>query len=152
MAANRLRELVGCTNRLIADPKPLEIGGLIFRKILWWAQEKRDDVTGARSPCSAVAGGACIALLNMPGCNDDQQGHRCHPARLPDEVRTFRSRPELSPPAVVPTGSGASEVGARGAAEQVLSGARNRLNNCLTERVLQHLGAMPSLKSSDAAA
>ena len=73
-------------------------------------------------------------------------------ARLPDEVRTFRSRPELSPPALVPTGSGASEVGARGVAEQVLSGARNRLNNCLTERVLQHLGAMQSLKLADAAA
>jgi primase-polymerase (primpol)-like protein len=30
--------------------------------------------------------------------------------------------------------------------------ATNRLNNCLTERVLQHLGAMQSLKSADAAA
>jgi hypothetical protein len=98
------------------------------------------------------AGAAYIALLNTPGCKDARQGHRSPPARLPDEVRTFRSRPELSPPAVVPTGSGASEVGARGAAEQVLSGARNRLNNCLTERVLQHLGAMQSLKSADAAA
>src|SRR5919108_3712244 len=58
MAANRLRELVGRTNRLIGGPKPVEIGGLIFPKTLWWAQEKRDDVAGARSPCSAVAGGA----------------------------------------------------------------------------------------------
>src|SRR5215204_2187752 len=43
--------------------------------------------------------GAGIALLNMPGCKEDQQSHHSPPAQ-PSEVRSFRSRPELSPPAI----------------------------------------------------
>jgi hypothetical protein len=43
--------------------------------------------------------GAGIALLNMPGCNEDLQSHHSPPAQ-PSEVRSFRSRPELSPPAI----------------------------------------------------
>ena len=48
--------------------------------------------------------------------------------------------------------TGVGVVATRGAAEQVLSGIRDRLGRCLTERMLQHPGAMPSLKSTDAAA
>jgi hypothetical protein len=43
--------------------------------------------------------GAGIALLNMPGCKEDRQSHHSPPAR-PSEVRSFRSRPDLSPPAI----------------------------------------------------
>src|SRR5919107_1891717 len=43
--------------------------------------------------------GAGIALLNMPGCKEDRQSHHSPPAR-PSAVRSFRSRPELSPPAI----------------------------------------------------
>ena len=45
------------------------------------------------------AGAASIALLNVPGCKEDRQTHHSPPAP-PKEVRTFRSRPELGPPAV----------------------------------------------------
>jgi hypothetical protein len=45
------------------------------------------------------ASAACLALLNLPGCKDDRQSHSSPLAR-PKEVRSFRSRPELSPPAV----------------------------------------------------
>src|ERR671921_311906 len=48
------------------------------------------------------AGAACLAFLNLPGCQEEGQSHSSPPAK-PDEVRTFRSRPELSPPAVVIT-------------------------------------------------
>src|ERR671920_1344865 len=43
--------------------------------------------------------GAGVALLNMPGCKEDRQSHHSPPAR-PSAVRSFRSRPELSPPAI----------------------------------------------------
>jgi hypothetical protein len=43
--------------------------------------------------------GAGVALLNMPGCKEDRQSHNSSPAR-PSEVRSFRSHPELSPPAI----------------------------------------------------
>jgi hypothetical protein len=43
--------------------------------------------------------GAGFALLNMPGCIEDRQSHHSPPAR-PNAVRSFRSRPELSPPAI----------------------------------------------------
>ncbi len=43
--------------------------------------------------------GASIALLNLPGCKEDRQSHHSPPAQ-PSEVRSFRSRPELSPPAI----------------------------------------------------
>jgi hypothetical protein len=43
--------------------------------------------------------GAGIALLNVPGCKEDRQSHHSPPAR-PSVVRSFRSRPELSPPAI----------------------------------------------------
>src|ERR687890_2169156 len=43
--------------------------------------------------------GASIALLNIPGCKEDRQTHHSPPAQ-PSEVRSFRSRPELSPPAI----------------------------------------------------
>ena len=43
--------------------------------------------------------GAGIALLNMPGCKEDRQSHHSLPVQ-PSEVRSFRSRPELSPPAI----------------------------------------------------
>ena len=43
------------------------------------------------------AGAACVALLNMPGCKEDGRSHPSSSAS-PDEARTFRSRPELSPP------------------------------------------------------
>jgi hypothetical protein len=45
------------------------------------------------------AGTACLALPNLPGCETDRQSNDSPPA-APDEVRSFRSRPELSPPAV----------------------------------------------------
>jgi len=45
------------------------------------------------------AGAACLAFLNLPGCQEEQQGHSTSPA-VPNEVRTFRSRPDLSPPGV----------------------------------------------------
>ena len=45
------------------------------------------------------AGAASIALLNLPGCKEDQQGHSSPPAE-PNDVRTFRSRPELIPPGI----------------------------------------------------
>src|SRR5215216_1765204 len=45
------------------------------------------------------AGAACIALLNLPGCKEERQNHHSLPAR-PNEVRNFRTRPELSPPAI----------------------------------------------------
>jgi hypothetical protein len=48
------------------------------------------------------AGAAWLAFLNLPGCQEEGQSHSSPPAK-PDEVRTFRSRPELSPPAVVIT-------------------------------------------------
>src|SRR5215203_1326914 len=43
--------------------------------------------------------GAGVALLNMPGCKEDLQSQYSPPAQ-PSEVRSFRSRPELSPPAI----------------------------------------------------
>src|SRR5215207_1627775 len=43
--------------------------------------------------------GAGIALLTLPGCEEDRQSYHSPPAR-PSEVRAFRSRPELSPPAI----------------------------------------------------
>jgi len=43
--------------------------------------------------------GAGVALLNMPGCKEDRQSHHSPPTR-PSAVRSFRSRPELSPPAI----------------------------------------------------
>jgi hypothetical protein len=45
------------------------------------------------------AGAAYLALLNLPGCQEEQQGHSS-PQAGPSEVRTFRSRPDLSPPGV----------------------------------------------------
>jgi hypothetical protein len=45
------------------------------------------------------AGATYLALLNLPGCQEEQQGHSSAPAG-PNEVRTFRSRPDLSPPGV----------------------------------------------------
>jgi Arylsulfotransferase (ASST) len=47
----------------------------------------------------AGAGAAYIALLSLPGCRKEQQSHSSPPAQ-PDNVRTFRSRPDLSPPAI----------------------------------------------------
>jgi hypothetical protein len=43
--------------------------------------------------------GAGVVLLNMPGCKEDRQSHHSPPAR-PTAVRSFRSHPELSPPAI----------------------------------------------------
>src|SRR5215208_5051437 len=43
--------------------------------------------------------GAGVMLLNMPGCKVDRQSHHS-PQAQPSEVRSFRSRPELSPPAI----------------------------------------------------
>jgi Arylsulfotransferase (ASST) len=43
--------------------------------------------------------GAGIALLNIPGCKEDRQSHHSSPTG-PSVVRSFRSRPELSPPAI----------------------------------------------------
>jgi hypothetical protein len=43
--------------------------------------------------------GAGVALLNMPGCKEDRQSDHSPPAQ-PSEVRSFRSHPELSPPAI----------------------------------------------------
>jgi len=43
------------------------------------------------------AGVAYMALLSLPGCRKDRQNHHSPPAR-PNDVRTFRSRPDLSPP------------------------------------------------------
>jgi len=43
--------------------------------------------------------GAGFALLNMPGCKEDWQSHHSSPTH-PIEVSSFRSRPELSPPAI----------------------------------------------------
>src|SRR5215210_1219174 len=45
------------------------------------------------------AGAASIALLNLPGCIEDRQSHDSPPAG-PNDARTFRSRPDLSPPAI----------------------------------------------------
>ena len=45
------------------------------------------------------AGAASLALLNLPGCKEDRQSHFSPPAG-PNDVRTFRSRPELTPPAI----------------------------------------------------
>ncbi len=45
------------------------------------------------------AGAACLAFLHLPGCKVDRQSDDSAPAS-PDEVRTFRSRPDLSPPAI----------------------------------------------------
>jgi hypothetical protein len=45
------------------------------------------------------AGAACLALLNLQGCQEEQQSHSSPPAQ-PGDVRSFRSRPDLSPPAV----------------------------------------------------
>src|ERR671913_546460 len=45
------------------------------------------------------AGAASLALLNVPGCKEDRQSHFSPPAG-PNDVRTFRSRPELRPPAI----------------------------------------------------
>ena len=45
------------------------------------------------------AGAASLALLNLPGCKEDRQSHFSPPAG-PNDVRTFRSRPELRPPAI----------------------------------------------------
>jgi hypothetical protein len=47
----------------------------------------------------AGTGAAYIALLSLPGCRKEQQSHSSPPAQ-PDNVRTFRSRPDLSPPAI----------------------------------------------------
>jgi hypothetical protein len=47
----------------------------------------------------AGAGASYIALLSLPGCRKEQQSHSSPPAQ-PDNVRTFRSRPDLSPPAI----------------------------------------------------
>ena|SRR5829696_2505380 len=55
------------------------------------------------------AGAACIALLNIPGCKEDRQkegrqkgDRQSHDSALalPTDVGAFRSRPDLSPPAV----------------------------------------------------
>jgi Arylsulfotransferase (ASST) len=45
------------------------------------------------------AGAASLALLNLPGCKGARQSHNSPPAG-PNEVRTFRSRPELRPPGI----------------------------------------------------
>ena len=45
------------------------------------------------------AGAACLALLNLAGCKGARQSHNSPPAG-PNDVRTFRSRPELRPPAI----------------------------------------------------
>jgi hypothetical protein len=45
------------------------------------------------------AGAASLALLNLPGCKEDRQSHSSPPA-VPNDVRTFRSCPELRPPAI----------------------------------------------------
>src|ERR671912_405900 len=45
------------------------------------------------------AGAASLALLNLPGCKEDRQSHFSPPAR-PSAVRSFPSRPELSPPGI----------------------------------------------------
>ena len=45
------------------------------------------------------AGAASIALLNLPGCEEDRQSHSSPPAG-PNDVRIFRSRPDLNPPAI----------------------------------------------------
>src|SRR5918995_5106882 len=42
------------------------------------------------------AGAASLALLNLPGCKEDRQSHSSPPAG-PNDVRTFRSRPEVRP-------------------------------------------------------
>ena len=47
----------------------------------------------------AGAGAAYVALLSLPGCREEQRSHSSPPAQ-PDDVRTFRSRPDLSPPAI----------------------------------------------------
>jgi hypothetical protein len=46
-----------------------------------------------------VVGAAYIALLGLPGCREEQQSHSSPPSQ-PDDVRTFRSRPDFSPPAI----------------------------------------------------
>src|SRR5919112_2519148 len=43
--------------------------------------------------------GAGVMLLNMPGCQVDRQSHHS-PQAQPSAVRSFRSRPDLSPPAI----------------------------------------------------
>jgi hypothetical protein len=45
------------------------------------------------------AGAACLAFLHLPGCKVDRQSDDSATAS-PEGVKTFRSRPELSPPAV----------------------------------------------------
>ena len=45
------------------------------------------------------SGAACLAFLHVPGCKVDRQSDDSAPAS-PEGVKTFRSRPELSPPAV----------------------------------------------------
>jgi hypothetical protein len=47
----------------------------------------------------AGAGAAYMTLLSLSGCREEQQSHSSPPAQ-PDDVRTFRSRPDLSPPAI----------------------------------------------------
>jgi hypothetical protein len=44
-------------------------------------------------------GAACIALLGVPGCKGAPQSDHSPPAQ-PNAVRTFRSRPDLSPPSI----------------------------------------------------
>jgi hypothetical protein len=45
------------------------------------------------------AGAACLAFLHLAGCQEETQSPSSSPAN-PNDVRSFRSRPELSPPAV----------------------------------------------------
>ena len=45
------------------------------------------------------AGAACLAFLNLPGCQEERQSNSSPPAK-PSDVRTFRSRPDLSPPGI----------------------------------------------------
>src|SRR3712207_1147977 len=45
------------------------------------------------------AGAACLAFLNLPGCQEETQSPSSPPAD-PNDARSFRSRPELGPPAV----------------------------------------------------
>ena len=57
-----------------------------------------------------AGGDACMALLNIPGCKEhrqdvgrqkeERQDHDCAQARPTNDVKTFRSCPDLSPPAV----------------------------------------------------
>jgi len=63
-------------------------------------ERRRNKTTRRRFLQSVAAGAAWIALTSTLGCRPDRRTRATASSKRPEEVRTFRSRPDLSPPGV----------------------------------------------------